>query len=41
MIFAALAFGLMTFTKLPLLVVLFSLTPLSIGVACIEAARAR
>jgi chromate transporter len=40
-LFAALAFGLMAFTKLPLLVVLFSLTPLSIGVACIEAARAR
>jgi chromate transporter len=40
-LFAALAFGLMTFSKLPLLVVLFSLTPLSIGVACIEAARAR
>jgi chromate transporter len=41
LIFAALAFGLMTFTRLPLLVVLFSLTPLSIGVAYIEAARAR
>ena len=40
-LFAALAFGLMTFSKLPLLVVLFSLTPLSIGIACIEAARAR
>jgi chromate transporter len=40
-LFAALAFGLMTFSKLPLLVILFSLTPLSIGVACIEAARAR
>ncbi len=40
-LFAALAFGLTAFTKLPLLVVLFSLTPLSIGVACIEAKRAR
>jgi chromate transporter len=40
-LFAVLAFGLMTFSTLPLLVILFSLTPLSIGVACIEAARAR
>ena len=40
-LFAVIAFGLMNFTKLPLLVILFSLTPLSIGVACIEAARAR
>jgi chromate transporter len=40
-LFAVIAFGLMTFTKLPLLVVLFGLTPLSIGVAWIEAARAR
>jgi len=40
-LFAALAFGLMTFSKLPLLVILFGLTPLSIGVACIESARAR
>jgi chromate transporter len=41
LIFAALAFGLMAFSKLPLLVVLFSLTPLSIAVAGIETARAR
>jgi chromate transporter len=40
-LFAALAFGLMAFTKLPLLVVLFTLTPLGIGVAYIESARAR
>src|SRR5216684_7057852 len=39
-LFAALAFGLMAFAKLPLLVVLFTLAPLSIGVACIETARA-
>jgi chromate transporter len=41
LVFAALALGLMAFTKLPLLAVLFSLTPLSIAVAGIEAARAR
>jgi chromate transporter len=41
LIFAALAFGLMAFSKLPLLVVLFSLTPLGIAVAGIENARAR
>jgi chromate transporter len=41
LIFAALAFGLMAFTKLPLLVVLFALTPISIAVAGIESARAR
>jgi chromate transporter len=40
-LFAALAFGLMTFSKLPLLVVLFGLVPLSIAVAGIETARAR
>jgi chromate transporter len=40
-IFAALSFGLMAFTKLPLLVVLFTLTPLSVGIAWIESARAR
>jgi chromate transporter len=40
-LFAALAFGLMTFSRLPLLVVLFGLTPLGIAVACIENARAR
>ncbi len=41
LVFAALAFGLMAFSKLPLLVVLFSLVPLSIAVAGIETARAR
>ena len=41
LLFAALAFGLMAFTKLPLLVILFSLVPLSIAVAGIENARAR
>lgn len=41
LIFAALAFGLMTFSTLPLLVILFGLTPLSIAVACVENARAR
>jgi chromate transporter len=41
LLFAALAFGLMAFGKLPLLVVLFSLVPLSIAVAGIETARAR
>jgi chromate transporter len=40
-LFAALAFGLMAFAKLPLLVVLFSLTPLSIAVAALGGARAR
>jgi chromate transporter len=39
--FAVLAFGLVTFAKLPLLVVLFGLVPLSIAVAGIEKARAR
>jgi chromate transporter len=41
LLFAALAFSLMTFSKLPLLVVLFGLTPLSIAVAAIENARGR
>jgi chromate transporter len=41
LLFAALAFGLMAFSKLPLLVVLFSLVPLSIAVAGIENAKAR
>src|SRR5271157_5440914 len=41
LLFAALAFGLMAFSKLPLLVVLFSLVPLSVAVAAIENARAR
>ena len=40
MFFAALAFGLMAFVKLPLLVVLFSLVPVSIAVAGFEKARA-
>ncbi len=40
LIFAALAFGLITFTGLPLLAILLSLVPLSIAVAGIEAARA-
>lgn len=37
--FAALAFGLMTLGKLPLIAVLFSLAPLSIGVAAVARAR--
>jgi chromate transporter len=41
LLFAALAFSLVTFGKLPLLVVLFGLVPLSIAVAGIENARAR
>jgi chromate transporter len=41
LLFAALAFGLMAFTRLPLLVILFSLVPLSIAVAGFENARAR
>lgn len=41
LLFAALAFALMAFSKLPLLVVLFGLVPLSIAVAGIETARAR
>src|SRR3984893_14608839 len=40
-LFAALAFGLMAFGKLPLLVVLFSLLPLSIAAAGFQNARAR
>jgi chromate transporter len=40
LLFAALAFGLMAFTKLPLLVVLFGLVPLSIAAAGVERARA-
>jgi chromate transporter len=39
-LFAVLAFGLMAFAKLPLLVVLFSLAPLSIVVAALGGARA-
>jgi len=41
LLFAALAFGLMTFSKLPLLVILFGLVPLGIAVAGIENARAQ
>jgi len=41
LIFAGLAFGLMVVVKLPLLVTLFGLLPLSIGVAGLEHARAR
>ena len=41
MVFVALAFALMVFGKLPLLVILFSLVPLSIAVAGIETGRAR
>jgi chromate transporter len=41
LLFAVLAFGLMTFSGLPLLIVLFGLIPLSTAVAGIEYARAR
>src|SRR5215472_11054943 len=41
LVFAALAYGLITFGGLPLLVVLFGLVPLSIAVAGVENARAR
>ena len=41
LLFAALAFGLITFAHLPLLVVLFGLVPLSIAVAGIGSARAQ
>jgi chromate transporter len=41
LLFAVLAFGLISFAKLPLLVVLFSLVPLSVAVAGIGRARAR
>ena len=41
LIFAALAYGLITFGALPLLAVLFGLVPLSIAVASVENARAR
>ena len=40
-LFAALAFGLIIFARLPLLAVLFGLVPLSIAVAGIQNARAR
>lgn len=41
LLFAGLAFGLMTLSKLPLLAILFGLLPLSTVVAGIETARAR
>jgi hypothetical protein len=41
LVFATLAFVLITFFRLPLLVVLFGLVPLGIAVAGIEAARGR
>jgi chromate transporter len=41
LLFAACAFAGMAFTKLPLLVVLFGLAPLSIAATALESARAR
>jgi len=41
LLFAVLAFGLITFAKLPLLAVLFGLVPLSIAIAGIDKTRAR
>jgi chromate transporter len=41
LLFAALAFALITFGRLPLLIVLFGLVPLSVAVAALQAARAR
>jgi hypothetical protein len=41
LLFAGLAFAGMAFTRLPLLIVLLALAPISIGVAGIESARAR
>ena len=41
LLFAALAFGLVTFGRLPLLAVLFTLVPISIAVASFESARVR
>jgi len=41
LLFAGLAFGLISFAKLPLLAVLIVLVPLSIAIAGIEKARAR
>jgi chromate transporter len=41
LLFAAFAFGLITFGRLPLLAVLFTLVPISIVVAGFESARAR
>jgi len=39
--FAVLAFGLMTFAKLPLLIVLVGLVPISIAMAALQTARAQ
>src|SRR3954447_20171788 len=39
--FAVLAFGLVTFGKLPILIVLFGLVPISIAVAAVQTARVR
>src|SRR5215213_386257 len=41
LLFAALAFGLVTFVKLPLLIVLFGLVPIIIVVTAVQTARAR
>jgi chromate transporter len=41
LLFAALAFSLITFGRAPLLVVLFGLVPISIVIAGIQSARAR
>ena len=41
LVFAGLAFSLIAFGRLPLLVVLFGLVPMSVAVAGVEAARAR
>jgi chromate transporter len=41
LLFAALAFGLMAFSRLPLVAVLFSLTPVSVAVAGFRKANAR
>ena len=41
LVFAALAFGLVIFGKLPLLMVLFGLVPISIAVAALQSARAQ
>jgi hypothetical protein len=41
LVFAALALGLVTFGKLPLLIVLFVLVPISIAVAALQTAWVR
>jgi hypothetical protein len=41
LVFGGLSFGLMVVGKLPLLVVLFGLLPVSIGLASLERRRAR